>query len=75
MDYLTFFSIILTVWPAYGLIFYATRGVFTRIDSANGIIGDMLGFCDKHRRRPIEDSLDRFIVNVSDIAYRYGRYK
>jgi hypothetical protein len=71
MDYLTSITILLTVWPAYGLIFYLLRGVFIRVDATRGLLEDMFGFCDKNRRRPIEDSLDRFIVRVSDLAYRY----
>lgn len=81
MDYLTFFAILLVVWPAYGIMIMVILGINNRMDKWErsivyciNSIQPAVNYCNQQRNRVINDSLDKLITSAADkVVYFNGK--
>lgn len=77
MDYLTFFAIILTIWPGYLLLYIFGRGISRRIDLIFGnrfdldLFDSVVKICNSQKNRKRDDKLDDLIIYMANKAEQY----
>jgi hypothetical protein len=79
MDYLTFFAILMVVWPFYGMLYIFACNLGARVDAVGGklttsvnFLHKAMNYCEKQKRRQKNDLLDNIIYHAADYAHNLG---